>query len=101
MGRLTLERQLAQEAAFHTLLEQARQRSGLSFEQLSHRAWTSPGYTHRLCAGRAKPGRDMVIRLGVAMNLGVDEIDELLRRAGYLGLVDLRASSGRPLEAPG
>jgi hypothetical protein len=74
---------------FHELFEASRKRAGLSHDQLAHRAWTSPGYTFRLCAGKAKPGRDIVIRLGVAMNLSVEEIDELLRAAGHLGLLDL------------
>jgi predicted transcriptional regulator len=78
---------------FHQLIETTRQRAGLSHDHLADRAWTSPGYTHRICTGRAKPRRDTVIRLGVAMNLGVAEIDELLRAAGHLGLVETNPSS--------
>lgn len=85
---MSLQRQNSNKP-FHDHLEHTRQRAGLSHDQLAHRAWTSPSYTHRLCAGKAKPGRDTVIRLGVALNLAVDEVDELLRLAGHLGLLEV------------
>lgn len=87
---------------FHELLDMTRKRAGLSHEQLSERAATSPGYTHRICAGTAKPGRDMVIRLGVAMNVSVAELDELLTLAGHLRLLtnELRESRSHPWPQP-
>jgi ribosome-binding protein aMBF1 (putative translation factor) len=83
---------------FHELIETARKRAGLSHDQLSSRAQTSAGYTHRICAGTAKPGRDMIIRLGLAMNLSVDELDELLTAAGHLRLLanEPKAGASKP-----
>ncbi|MBP7693820.1 MAG: helix-turn-helix transcriptional regulator [Anaerolineales bacterium] len=85
-------------APFHEMIETIRRRSGISHDQLSHRAWTSPGYTHRICSGKSKPGRDMVIRLGLALNLSVEVTDEVLRAAGHPGLLDIEpaAPAGQP-----
>ena len=83
---------------FHELIEAARLRAGLSFEALSHRAWTTPSFSYRICTGRAKPGRDIVIRLGVALNLDVETIDLLLRSAGHLGLIEPPLGLAEPAE---
>ncbi len=83
---------------FHELIEAARLRAGLSFEALSHRAWTTPSFSYRICTGRAKPGRDIVIRLGVALNLDVETIDLLLRSAGHLGLIEPHLGLAEPAE---
>jgi hypothetical protein len=40
---------------------------GVKSDQLSHRTWTSPGHTIE-CTGKAKLGRDMVIRLCLSLN---------------------------------
>ena len=77
------------DAPFHELIEAARKRAGLSHDLLAHRAWTSPSYTYRICTGKSKPGRDTVIRLGLALNLSVEDLDLLLRAAGHLGLIEV------------
>jgi ribosome-binding protein aMBF1 (putative translation factor) len=74
---------------FHQLMEAARKRAGLSHDQFSELAWTTPSYTFRICSGKAKPSRDMVMRLCIALNFAVDETDEMLRAAGHVGLLDL------------
>lgn len=78
---------------FHELIESARKRAGLSHDLLAHRAWTSPGYTYRICTGNAKPGRDVVIRLCLSLNLDVAETDQLLLAAGHLGLLEHQSES--------
>lgn len=72
---------------FHERIEEARKRAGISHDQLAHRAWTSSGYTHRICAGQAKPSRDIVIRLCLSLNLDVVETDLMLIAAGHMGLL--------------
>jgi len=58
-----------------------------SLNQIAHEASLAPSYLWRLKSGvRKKPSRDVVIRLGFALNLGVDEVDELLTAAEYLPL---------------
>ena len=81
--------------SFHQLFEEARQSAGMSHDRLAARAWTSPSYTFRICDGKAKPSRDVVIRLCIALNLGVDDTDALLRAAGHVGLVDLDKRESR------
>lgn len=89
---------------FHERIEAARRRAGISHDQLSHRAWTSPGYTHRICAGKAKPGRDMVIRICLSLNLDVVETDLMLVAAGHIGLLEHQTisplASSPPRETP-
>jgi len=82
---------------FHVALASYRARSGLSVQALAVRAAIrSTGHTHRLLTGHAKPSRDVVIRLALALALDVAQTDALLRAAGHAGLVE---SSPRP-ESP-
>lgn len=70
--------------AFHTLLGERRSRAGLSFDVLAKRMGTSPAHLHRLEKGEvAKPGRDFIIRLGIALGDDVDGVNELLAAAGH------------------
>lgn len=68
-------------------LAQLRQRSGLSYSALAERAQTNPGNLHRIFSGGDKPRRDMLLRLALALNLNVADTDELLRVAGFPGLL--------------
>lgn len=71
-----------------SLLESFRQRSGRSYDQVAQRAWTSVSFVHRLCKGQAKASRDVLIRLGWALGLTLEELDWLLKSERYLGLID-------------
>lgn len=72
---------------FADLIRQRRTDAGLSFDALAALALTSPAYLHRLETGEAfKPGRNFVIRLGIALRLDIDGVDELLAVCGYLRL---------------
>ena len=70
-----------------TLLERYRQQSGRSYDQVAHLAWTSISYVHRLCKGQARASRDVLIRLGWALGLTLEELDVLLRSERYMGLI--------------
>lgn len=77
----------------YQLLAQKRQESGLSFQNLSLRSHVDVAYLCRLEKGQASnPGRNVVLRIGIGMGLGVEEIDELLVAAHHLPL-----SAGMPI----
>ncbi len=82
---------------FHELIDVARRRAGLSHDQLAERAWTTPSYVHRLCGGKAKPSRDVIIRLCLSLNLDVAETDQMLIAAGHVGLLE---HQGERLSSP-
>jgi len=75
---------------YHDLLDRQRQSHGLSYQQLAERAWTTASYVHRLCRGDARPGYTIVLRLAIAMALTLEEVDELLRVAGYPPLLEIK-----------
>jgi hypothetical protein len=95
------ERHIPNEAdeslSFSGLLRHLFERSGMSMNQLAHRSFLDVAYIHRLIRqeydplnqtvgdGRKvkHPWRDAVIRLGLALNLAIEDIDMLLLSAGY------------------
>ena len=70
-----------------THLSQLRQRSGLSYSTLAARASDEQGHLHRVFSGHIRPRRDTLIRVAIALDLDVAETDELLRLAGFPGLL--------------
>jgi hypothetical protein len=86
---------------FTACLNRHIRRSGLSLSQLARRSWLDISYVSRLAnlksdplnprLGEAndhrRPSRDAVIRLGLAMQLPLESLDELLLAAGYAPLV--------------
>jgi hypothetical protein len=89
------------DASFTTCLNRHWRRSGLSLSALSRRSWLDISYVSRLVhlpcdplnvrldgpAEKRHPSRDAVIRLGLAMQLPLEDMDELLLAAGYAPLV--------------
>ena len=87
--------------SFSECLSRYVRRSGLSLSQLARRSWLDVSYVSRLVhlpcdplnprlddgGERRQPSRDTVIRLGLAMQLSMEEMDELLLAAGYAPLV--------------
>lgn len=87
--------------SFTTCLNRQWRRSGLSLTQLARRSWLDISYVSRLVhlpcdplnrrlgehAETRHPSRDTVIRLGLAMQLSMEDLDELLLAAGYAPLV--------------
>ena len=74
---------------------------GMNMSQLARHSWLDVGYVSRLCNLNCdprnplyrqpfetrNPSRDVVIRLGLAMHLPMEEMEELLLSAGYAPLV--------------
>ncbi len=75
------------ELTFLSRINELRHCSGLSYKALARRMKGSPGSLHRIFNGEDKPWRDTVIRLALAMNLDVETTDEILRLAGFPGLL--------------
>ena len=89
------------EESFTECLRRYLRRSGLSLSQLARRSWLDVSYVSRLVhlscdplnpprddgGERRQRSRDTVIRLGLAMQLPMEEMDELLLAAGYAPLV--------------
>jgi len=87
--------------SFTACLNRHIRRSGLSLTQLARRSWLDISYVSRLVnlqsdplnprlgdpSDRRRPSRDAVIRLGLAMQLPLESLDELLMTAGYAPLV--------------
>jgi hypothetical protein len=72
---------------------------GISIPQIAHAAGIDRSYLYRLgwettdwlnrplgCQHVRQPSRDLVIRVGVALGLDLDALDELLLVAGYAPL---------------
>lgn len=69
------------------LLDGFIKRDRRSVNQVAHEAALDTGYVWRLKNGqRKKPSRDVLIRLGFALRLEVEEVDQLLTAADYIPL---------------
>ena len=88
------------EESFSAVLQRLMKARGMSAPRLAARSWLDSAYVWRLTReevdilnrrvgdGRIRhPSRDAVIKLGLGLGLGVDEMDELLLAAGYAPLV--------------
>lgn len=67
---------------FGSQLRAWRSRSGVSQMELALRAQTTPRYISFIETGRSRPGRDMVLRLGSALDIPLQEQNKLLVLAG-------------------
>jgi len=64
-----------------------RKSSGLSFDKLAERSFTNISYLHALESGKkARPSRDILIRIGFGLGIEPELVDELLIMAGHLPL---------------
>jgi hypothetical protein len=93
--------ELPDDASFTACLNRNLRQSGLSLTQLARRSWLDISYVSRLVnlpcdplnprlddpREKRQPSRDAVIRLGIALQLSMEDIDELLLAAGYAPLV--------------
>lgn len=91
----------ASDESFTACLNRCLHRSGLSLSALARHSWLDVSYVSRLVnlpcdplnarvgdrADSRHPSRDTVIRLGLAMQLSMEEVDQLLLAAGYAPLV--------------
>lgn len=92
------------EETFNECLIRLMKREGVSINELNRRSGLDLSYVWRLVntdydtlnqrptdsGNRRQPSRDTVIRLGIALQLPLAEMEELLLAAGYAGLVKLR-----------
>ena len=91
-----------EENTFGQLLQQYRIRAAKSIPAIAIEVGVDRTYVYRLETQSADwlnrplegghlkhPSRDLVIRLGIALNLSLDECDELLLLAGYAPLFPL------------
>jgi len=67
---------------FGALLRSWRRRRGFSQLDLSLEAGSTARYVSFLETGRARPGRDVLLRLGRALSLTLRETNELCLAAG-------------------
>ncbi len=75
----------------HERLRRLRAESGLSYQQLSARSYVDVAYLYRLETGRAaRPSRDILIRVALALGLPLELADELIAAAGHLPLLPTR-----------
>lgn len=91
----------ASDESFTACINRCLHRSGLSLSALARRSWLDVSYVSRLVnlpcdplnagvddrADHRHPSRDTVIRLGLAMQLSMEEMDQLILAAGYAPLV--------------
>lgn len=74
-------RRAAQAQALAAALAGLKRRSGLSYEELGRKVFTSSSSLHRYCSGRSVPGDyGLVLRIAQECGAGLDELNELLRR---------------------
>jgi transcriptional regulator with XRE-family HTH domain len=70
------------------MLQQLRAEAGLSYQHLSERSHVDVGYLHRLETGKAsRPGRDVLIRIGIGLGLDITGLDTLITAAGHWPLL--------------
>ena len=74
---------LQDESIFGVHLRRARLEKRLSQEELAEMADISPRHMSFLETGRSRPGRDVVLRLGSALEMSASERNALLRLAGF------------------
>lgn len=67
--------------AFHDQLSLYMEERGLTVSKLSQASMLSRSFMYQLCSGERTPGRDIVLRLALVLELGVSEAQQLLRIA--------------------
>jgi len=71
--------------ALAAVLDDYLDRDGRSLNRIARAARVDVGYLWRLRAGeKRRPSRDILIRIGLALKLEPEELDELLVAADYL-----------------
>ena len=65
-------------------LELLRQESGMSYQRLAETAHVDVAHVYRICKGKRNASRNTVLRMGVAMKLEVEQLDDLLSIGGFI-----------------
>jgi len=72
-----------------------RREASLSFQQLSYRSCVYMAYLHRLERGQAtNHSRNVVFRIGIALGLNIELLNELLASAGHMPLIPDKLGGG-------
>ncbi len=69
------------ERLFRSLLDQHLNRLGLTTAEFGEKALLSRSFTYQIVNGTRLPGRDVVIRIAIALQLSVDDTQRMLRAA--------------------
>ena len=72
------------------LLEALRIRCGLSKAEIARRSGMSEVYLHQVFSGRRKPSRDRLLCICLGVEATLDEVQKLLKQAGYAPLYPRR-----------
>jgi len=76
---------------FGLLLQQARERAGLTREQLARRVGLDVSHLFRIETGGRRPSRDSALALAVALELDDEAVNHWLVAAGYAPVAALGA----------
>ena len=65
------------------VLAKLYEKCGFSKAELARRAGMSEVYLHQVFSGRRRPSRDRLLCLCIGMKAGLEEVQQLLRKAGH------------------
>ena len=65
------------------VLAKLYEKCGFSKAELARRAEMSEVYLHQVFSGRRRPSRDRLLCLCIGMKAGLEEVQQLLRKAGH------------------
>lgn len=65
------------------VLTKLYEKCGFSKAALARRAGMSEVYLHQVFSGRRRPSRDRLLCLCIGMKAGLEEVQQLLRKAGH------------------
>lgn len=89
MSQPNLDQYITENEAYFTdvdmsvFLSRLYDRCGFTKAELARRSGMSEVYLHQVFSKRRKPSRDRLLCVCIGMGAGLEEIQELLRRAGY------------------
>lgn len=72
------------------VLTKLYEKCGLSKAELARRAGMSEVYLHQVFSGRRKPSRDRLLCICLGLEATLDEVQRLLKQAGYAPLYPRR-----------
>ena len=89
MEQADLDRYITENEAYFaemdltSVLTRLYKKCGLSKAELARRAGMSEVYLHQVFSGRRRPSRDRLLCLCIGMKAGLEEVQQLLRKAGH------------------
>ena len=92
MERASLDQYITENEAYFVetdlteVLARLYERCGLSKAELARQAEMSEVYLHQVFSGRRKPSRDRLLCLCAGLEAGLEDIQRLLKQAGYAPL---------------